>query len=178
MQICIDPGHGGRPGAVYGGIKEKNIVLSISYLLRYDLMLNGFSVVMTRDIDKRISLQERCDCAYASGCDLFISIHADAYKNHNVSGMGCYVSKSASGTSFTTAHFIGQEFKRLFPDRKHRDLKQKNFYVVKHTPMPAVLVETEFLSNAGGRDFLGTPENQLRIATGIRCAVQKLKRYL
>lgn len=92
-----------------------------------------------------------------------------------------FISGAATNASMiiktSTAHYIAQELKRLFPNRNHRGLKQKDFYVLKHTTMPAVLIETEFLSNPEAREFLCMPKNQLDIAIGIRHAVQRIEQY-
>ncbi|RII27975.1 MAG: N-acetylmuramoyl-L-alanine amidase [Geobacter sp.] len=92
-RIVVDPGHGGHdPGALgAGGTKEKDVVLQIGLklarLLRDDL---GVDVVMTRSTDEFIELQERTAIANKVGADLFVSIHANAALNRNVSGIETY----------------------------------------------------------------------------------------
>ena len=78
--IVIDPGHGGRdPGARgVGGVLEKNIVLSVAHLLRPRLEAEGYQVILTRDRDVFLSLEERAALANATKADLFVSIHANA----------------------------------------------------------------------------------------------------
>ncbi len=79
--IVIDPGHGGSDyGAIgRGGTREKDVTLAIaralSDLIRKDKL---FRVVMTRNSDKQLTLQERADIANNAGADLFVSIHANA----------------------------------------------------------------------------------------------------
>ncbi len=79
--IVIDPGHGGRQYGAIGpnGTREKDIALGIAKrlakLIRKD---KQFKVIMTRDRDKTVSLQERADIANKAGADLFISIHANS----------------------------------------------------------------------------------------------------
>ena len=92
-RVVIDPGHGGHdPGAIgYGGIKEKNVVLEIGKKLR-TIMTDkfGVEVIMTRDNDIFIPLEERTAIANKAGADLFISIHANASRNKKAGGVETY----------------------------------------------------------------------------------------
>lgn len=79
--VVIDPGHGGKdPGAIgVGGVKEKDVVLSIALKLRDMLKkTEGITVYLTREKDVFIPLQDRTKFANDKKADLFISIHADA----------------------------------------------------------------------------------------------------
>ncbi len=80
QNIVIDPGHGGEDtGAIgYYNIKEKDITLDIALILKRLIeKYLGMNVIITRDEDKTISLNERVDIANASNGDLFVSIHAN-----------------------------------------------------------------------------------------------------
>lgn len=132
---------------------------------------------MTRDSDRYVSLRHRCEIACHNNADIFLSIHCDAFHNTTVSGMGTYIHTLATGNSFTLSHFINQEMGRLFPDHKHRGIKHANFYVLrKNRKRAAVLIECEFLSNPDTRAFLREAENQVRIAQGIRMAVERFRK--
>jgi len=82
--IVIDPGHGGHDsGAVKNGIVEKNAVLAFSKVLRDKLEATGrYRVVMTRDKDVFISLDERREIAERNKAALFIAVHADYAGSH------------------------------------------------------------------------------------------------
>lgn len=90
--IVIDPGHGGiDPGAVNGKTYEKDINLRISKMIAKDLIKMGiFNVYLTRKDDRFISLRERFETAENLNAILFISIHADANPNKNLSGASVY----------------------------------------------------------------------------------------
>ena len=92
-RVVIDPGHGGHdPGAIgYGGIKEKDVVLEIGKKLR-TIMTDkfGVEVIMTRDNDIFLPLEERTSIANKAGADLFISIHANASRNKKAGGVETY----------------------------------------------------------------------------------------
>ena len=91
--VVVDPGHGGHdPGAIgYGGIKEKDVVLEVGKKLRAILTERfGLEVIMTRDADIFIPLEERTAIANKAGADLFISIHANASRNKKAGGVETY----------------------------------------------------------------------------------------
>jgi len=97
-KVVIDPGHGGKdPGAIgYQGVKEKNIVLDIAFSIREELENNGIEVVMTRDRDIFVPLAKRAKIANQSNADFFISIHANAAKQHRAGGIEIFYMSEAS----------------------------------------------------------------------------------
>ena len=98
-KIVIDPGHGGKdPGTCSpSGLKEKDIVLDVALrvakILREKL---GCEVILTRDRDVFIPLEERTAMANAKEADLFLSIHVNAAPNHEARGIETYVLDLAS----------------------------------------------------------------------------------
>jgi N-acetylmuramoyl-L-alanine amidase len=78
--IIIDPGHGGLdPGAISGGVQEKDVVLAVAQNLRHRLEATGRYIVhMTRTTDVFVSLDRRLDISLQKSANLFISIHADS----------------------------------------------------------------------------------------------------
>ena len=97
--ICLDPGHGGKdPGATGPhGIKEKNVVLRIARLLREKLMKRyGYKVIMTRNRDVYIPLEQRVAFANSRGADLFVSIHINASRNRRLQGISTFCLSNTS----------------------------------------------------------------------------------
>ena len=91
--VVIDPGHGGKDtGAIGGtGLTEKEIVLDVAKRLKKILEANfDWDVVLTRDSDVFIPLEERIAIANAKKADLFISIHANASKRREAKGIETY----------------------------------------------------------------------------------------
>ncbi len=92
-RIIIDPGHGGRdPGAIGKlGTKEKDVVLSISHYLK-ELLEDDLDVevLMTRDDDRFIALNQRTEFANLNQAKLFISIHANSNRNRKINGVSTY----------------------------------------------------------------------------------------
>ncbi|HEX4042048.1 MAG TPA: N-acetylmuramoyl-L-alanine amidase [Xanthobacteraceae bacterium] len=98
--IMLDPGHGGvDPGAIgVNGTYEKFIALGTAREAARLLEGTGhFHVLMTRDSDQYIPLQQRVELAQSAGADLFMSVHADANRNHHIRGASVYtLSEKAS----------------------------------------------------------------------------------
>lgn len=92
--IVIDAGHGGRdPGAIgrATGLREKDVTLRTARMLRDQLRATGrYELVMTRDGDRFLELEERVTLARARDADLFISLHADSNPNPQASGASVY----------------------------------------------------------------------------------------
>lgn len=93
-KIVIDPGHGGKdPGAIGPtGLKEKDVTLDIALKIR-DILKNDplFEVILTRDKDVFIPLNERTEIANKVEADLFISIHTNASPNSLARGIETYI---------------------------------------------------------------------------------------
>ncbi len=106
--IAIDAGHGGRdPGAIGPGrLREKDVVLGIARQLESKLKeAGGYHPVMVRSGDQFISLEDRRSIARSKRADLFVSIHADAFKSPKASGSSVFA-LSQHGATSTTARFL------------------------------------------------------------------------
>ncbi|MEW6595255.1 MAG: N-acetylmuramoyl-L-alanine amidase [Thermodesulfobacteriota bacterium] len=92
-RVVIDPGHGGKdPGAVSpSGVKEKDVTLAVGKRLAQELRSRGYEVILTRDRDIFIPLEERTAIANSKEADLFLSIHVNAAPNHAAKGIETYV---------------------------------------------------------------------------------------
>lgn len=177
-KIFIDSGHGGSDnGAAWGEkfdyLEEDDLNLNIGFLLRYELLLNGFDVRMSREKDEPVTLGRRVALANYWGADVFVSIHADAFHKITAKGISTHIYTYASQESLILATWIQTELIKKFMDHTNRGVKKSNFYVLHHTAMPAVLVECEFISNPETRRFLKEPENQLALAKAIGKGIKK-----
>jgi N-acetylmuramoyl-L-alanine amidase len=91
FRVALDPGHGGvDPGAVRGGVREKDVTLAFSLALAGLLEAAGLEVVLTRRDDRFVALRDRVELARAAGADLFLSVHADALREGRASGASVY----------------------------------------------------------------------------------------
>ncbi|MBA4177599.1 MAG: N-acetylmuramoyl-L-alanine amidase [Leptothrix sp. (in: Bacteria)] len=108
--VALDPGHGGEdPGAVGPtGLREKDVVLAVALALRAKLnALPGMRVMLTRDGDHFVPLQERVRKARRVQADLFVSIHADAFFRPEARGASVFA-LSTRGASSTAARWMAQ----------------------------------------------------------------------
>jgi N-acetylmuramoyl-L-alanine amidase len=96
-RVALDPGHGGSdPGAIGpAGTKEKDVTLAIAKKVAPTLARDGVQVVLTRDDDRFVSLEERTARANAFNADLFISIHCNAAENRGKRGVETYMLDTA-----------------------------------------------------------------------------------
>jgi N-acetylmuramoyl-L-alanine amidase len=87
--VVVDAGHGGEDHGARGpkGLLEKDLVLDLARRLAARLAAQGLTIVMTRDADRFVSLDERTRHANDAGADLFVSIHANASKLRDVAGI-------------------------------------------------------------------------------------------
>jgi hypothetical protein len=155
MKVFIDAGHNDAKvdtGATGNGLREQDITYHISKQLGKKLKLVGFDVIYSRNnIDDIIgtsissSLNKRATMANNSGADLFLSIHCNAYYLKSANGTETYVYNKNSKV-YDLAKNIS---KRISNDLeiKNRGTKTASFVVLKKTTMPAILIETAFITN-------------------------------
>jgi N-acetylmuramoyl-L-alanine amidase len=174
MKICIDAGHGGLdPGAVGTNpvrLEEKEFNLQLALLLERELEQRGHWVVMTRRIERSLSLNARSDFANRLVAELFISIHANAAVDPNIEGMEVF-HFPGSQEGGRVANSILTEMINQFPTHRNRGVKEANFSVLRRTTMPAVLIESEFISNPDQLIFLNDTNNQQQLAQAITRAL-------
>ncbi len=109
--IAIDPGHGGRdPGAIgKRGTREKDVALSMAKRMKTIINRSeGYRAILTRDGDRFVSLRNRVKKARAAQADLFVSLHADSFKNPRAHGASVYA-LSLSGASSEAARWIAEK---------------------------------------------------------------------
>lgn len=181
--IYIDPGHGGTdPGAMYNGIKEKNINLEISKKLEEKLLQLGAIVYLTRydDYDlsvtntinrKRSDLSRRGNIINKSDCDLFLSIHLNAEDTSSWRGAQVFYDDTNEKNEAIAKIFQEQFKKDLHTNRKYK--KVDELYLQKRINRPGVLLEVGFLSNSNDRYLLKQDTYQQKIVTSISNGVLK-----
>ena len=112
--IAIDAGHGGEdPGAIGPGrVTEKHVVLSISRKLAAKLnQTAGYRAVLVRSGDYYIPLRQRVQIAREQRADLFVSVHADAFRNPHITGGSVYT-LSERGASSENARWLAEKENR------------------------------------------------------------------
>jgi N-acetylmuramoyl-L-alanine amidase len=173
--ILIDAGHGGfDPGKI--GDKdtlEKDINLQIAAKLQAYLEQGGSFVLMTRVDDDALAgtksgdMEIRRQTANNSKADVYISIHQNSYPDSSVKGAQAFYFDD-SENSKRLAECIQAEISSFADPANKREAKaNSDYYVLKRTKMPAVIVECGFLTNYSDMKRLENDEYQEKIAWAI-----------
>ncbi len=165
--VVIDPGHGGKDQGATSilGYHEKAVNLAVAVELAHLLLLEGFTVKMTRDRDVFIALNDRAGFANTTGADLFISLHADAAPNRSARGFTVYICRSASTGARSAAAALHRTLQST--GLNDRGMREANFLVLVQTRCPAVLVEMGYLSNRHDASLLAERKFLGRIARAL-----------
>ena len=176
LVVTIDPGHGGKdPGAIgIGGLREKDIILPISIKVAQILRQNGVQAVLTRNSDYFVSLQGRVDIADRTNSDIFVSIHANSLGlgRPDISGLEVYYFDSGLQLAQTVRRNILRSV-----NVRDRRVRRARFYVLRKTSMPAILIETGYVTGREDAAKLRSPQYRDQMAQAIANGIlQYLKR--
>lgn len=148
--IILDPGHGGKdPGTVVGSNSEKAITLKVGTLVKQKLEAAGAKVYITRTGDTYPSLQDRVDFTNANYGEIFVSIHVNSAANTSALGTETYYAISTGDMyqeDIDLAKFVNTQIVNNL-NMKNRGVKEEQYYVIRNTIIPAILVELGFLTN-------------------------------
>lgn len=164
MKIYINPGHsvdGEDHGACCFGLREADIALAIGRRVENYLRAVGYQV----KLGQFDNLQPICDDANAWYADYFVSIHCNAAANSNAQGTETFYASPAG-------EFLAKAIQKQIVNTLgtfDRRVERRNHYVTVHTDMPAVLVETAFISNPDEAKLLSERQDDFAraIARGI-----------
>jgi len=155
--VCIDPGHGGpvKTTAPNQQEMEKRDVLRLALLVKKKLEKEGIKVIMTRETDKEVSLEDRCKIANEAKCDLFVSIHRNISEIPGVGkGIEVWLSCNKDKVAEILGNNIHEELKDT-PIQRTRGIKYGSmgdpgfdYYVNSHTNMPSCLLEMGFMTDS------------------------------
>ncbi|WP_310485253.1 N-acetylmuramoyl-L-alanine amidase [Chamaesiphon sp. VAR_48_metabat_403] len=149
--VAIDPGHGGRdPGAIgLGGLREVDVIIPIAKRVAEILEKQGIAVKMTRTGDNYVGLDDRVAISREAGATLFVSIHANSIDNRpDVNGLETYhynIGQSFADTVHRTVVDYVNKNGFYLNDRRVRSAR---FLVLRKSTIPAILVETGYLTSA------------------------------
>jgi N-acetylmuramoyl-L-alanine amidase len=175
--IFVDAGHGGNdPGAVGNGLQEKDIVLPISLKLGQALQGMGYTVYYTRTNDVEIDLEPRVAAAARINADVFVSVHANSLdsRNSGVNGVETFHSRNSTVGRELASYVHSQIISGT--GATDRNVKAAGFYVIAKTSMPAILVETGFVTNPTEARNLSSPDYQKRMADAIARGIDQFMR--
>jgi N-acetylmuramoyl-L-alanine amidase len=175
--VVIDPGHGGPDvGATRNGVYEKDITLSMSRYLGRILQQMGYAVVYTRTEDIDLDLEPRVQIAENSRASAFVSVHVNSLDANasQVNGVETYYAPGAS---------LGENLAELVHEQiiastsaTDRGVRSARFHVIVKTSMPAILVETGFITNPSEAARLVNSSYQERIADAIAKGIDQFLR--
>ena len=148
LLIVIDAGHGGWDnGASWEGRLEKDDNLRLALEVEKELRRNNIPVLMTRDSDVYVSLTDRVNMANEAGADLFVSLHRNSYIEHTptTNGVENYIYLTAPAeTTGLAAQLVLDSVVRVGV-QSNRGVSRGNYYVLRRTVMPAMLLEMGFI---------------------------------
>ncbi len=181
--IVIDVGHGGSdPGKVSAtGIEEKNVNLQIALYLKDYLIARDFQVYLTRETDcglydenvsnkKTSDLNNRLQFIQEKHADCMISIHQNSYPDATQHGAQTfYYVGSEKGKQL--ADSIQNSLLKIDETNKRQIKSSDSYYILKHSSVPAVIVECGFLSNPEESARLMDSNYQKEIANSISMGI-------
>lgn len=185
----LDAGHGGNDqGTSLGETLEKDLTLSIVKEISTLLKKNkpGIKLILTRNDDRYLSLEERCNIANNANADLFLSVHINSAPNPLVSGTeSFYADLKGSNNSVRNGSIVRNidrsELLAWLLQKNYgetgrpndRGARPKQLYVCQYTNMPAVLTEVGFLTNFQDAAYLTSKLGIRQIAIDIYNALME-----
>lgn len=182
--IVIDPGHGGSdPGAIgkVQGVTDANVGLTVGQKLRDMLEAQGAKVIMTRDTDIRVGLNDRPAVANQAEADLFVSIHANSSTKSAPNGIEIYYYAPSTNANLYAQNYVRKELATQVSNSMQSAtgtksvVKTANYAVLRENDRPSILVETGYLSNAAEEALLASDSYRQKLASGI---FEGIKNYL
>ncbi len=175
--VIIDAGHGGSDeGAKVQTVMEKKMTLTTALLTKKYLESLGYRVILTRSRDIFVSLQKRVAIANAAKAAVFVSIHFNSSPNRVAKGVEIYYYDSKDLPRLRDSKKLGNVVLQQVVDQTEaasRGLRRGNFYVVRETTMPAILVEGGFMTNYEERFLLKDRKYLDKIAKGLSQGIHK-----
>ena len=187
--VIIDAGHGMPDGGTVGasGVIEQEINLKIAKKVEEILKGKGYITVMTRSGEDSIAkddamsiremkvqdMKKRKELIKKSNADIFISIHMNSYPDPKVSGLRVFYSAKHSKIK-GLAEDIQKRISEVTGSKTYAvKTADRDLFLMKDPPIPAILVECGFLSNPAEEQKLADEEYQIKIAWAIADSIEK-----
>ena len=163
--VVLDPGHGGHdPGTTQRGVSPEKIwTLDLAFRLKSRLEQGGFSVILTRQSDVFIPLEERVLISNAQPNVIFVSLHFNSTPKRDIQGVETYYDTNRSAK---LANKVQQSILRL-PGVFDRRVKTAPYFVIRRNANPAILIEGGFLSNPVESRRIASPSYRDALAEQI-----------
>lgn len=149
--IVIDLGHGGNDNGVeVDGFFEKDLVFEIAQKIQALNTDSDIKIILTRESDVFVSLDDRVEYINSLNPDLVISLHINSDPNTRVNGFDLFISSqnARNKESEALAKRIEASLSKEFSSN---GIKDSSFYILKNVNMPSATLELGYLSNPGNR---------------------------
>jgi len=200
ITIVLDPGHGGKdPGNRVGGRNEKTATLALAGVLRDQLTAAGFHVILTRTKDSFVELSGRPDTANRAHADLFVSLHFNATvsgktdvsgpetycitpvgaSSSNAQGEGASYGATPANVSEKKSLLLAYQVQRALVrnlDVEDRSVRRARFAVLRDAEMPAILIESGYMTHPVEGKKIFNPVYQKQMAAAIVKGIQAYQR--
>lgn len=172
--VIVDAGHGGRDsGARARGLQEKQLALDVARRLRSELW-PGFKVVMVRDADSFVELDNRVSIANRYGDAILVSIHFN-YGARRRAGPETYYWRS---DSYALAKRVQRNLSALAPyESGNAGLVRRRLRLTRNPALPCILIEGGYLTNASEAKLVATSSYRERLAEAIAKAIRDQAQY-
>lgn len=171
--VVIDAGHGGHdPGKVgVNNALEKDINLQIAQRVKTHLEKNGLQVIMTREDDvmedtKLEDMKKRVALINEIKPTITVSIHQNSYSDASIKGAQVFYYRD-SEVSKGAAEIMQEELRKVDTENTRQIKSNSDFYMLKKTEVPTIIVECGFLSHPGEAEQLVSEEYQENMAQAI-----------
>jgi len=166
-KVVFDPGHGGRdPGAIGDGLREKDVVLPLTFLIVGNLQWlskGKVEVAFTRQHDEYLTCARRVEIEREADADLFVSVHCNSFTSSAPRGFEVhYYSNRSRGKDVAEA--IVNSVDGTYSLHGNGLKISPRFHVLKNTSVPAVLLESLYVSNRADRQLLKDRESRSNLA--------------
>jgi len=196
--VVLDPGHGGHDKGARSPLgNEKEFTLDVARKLRPLLQAKGFRVVLTRENDAFIPLHVRAHIANQTRDSIFVSIHFNGASNRAASGFEIFSltprGAPSTGDDALALHFVNMQAGSPVDAQSFglstaiyhsmlghlaevdRGIKRARFAVLRHTKIPAVLVEGGFLSETDNSKRVSDPAWRAKFAEALCVGIENYR---
>ncbi|KMM37553.1 N-acetylmuramoyl-L-alanine amidase [Guptibacillus hwajinpoensis] len=162
--VVLDAGHGGNDSGAQGiTTLEKILTLRTTSTIAEKLKSAGVRVILTRDTDTYIALDERTTISERNNADAFVSIHFDSTVDPTANGTTTYYYDQSDMSLASAIHNkIGDD-----TSLRDRGVRFGNYYVLRNNKQPSVLLELGFLSNPWEEQLVNRLDYQAEITSEV-----------
>lgn len=170
--IIIDASHGGKDfGVQIDGVSEKEIALNIANKIKALNTNSDLEIVLTRDSDKFLTLDERVEFINSLNPEAVISLHVNSAPVERLKGLEFFVSNENEVTEQSNA-LASKLQKAMQKKYTSKEVAFRNLFLLKNVNSPAALIELGNMSNQTDRELLQSEKGQLEIATALYNAIK------